>query len=107
MLLGLASVACSNGSIRTRCLMILWGVLLDKLDGSAARLLNASSNGADLIHLRTLWLWYRSRRLFYFKLETLGLLEGLLRSLLLATCGLACWRGSALGTVQRERTAPW
>ncbi len=44
MLFGLASVVCSSsGQFELAAWMILWGVLLDKLDGSAARLLNASS----------------------------------------------------------------
>ncbi|MFN3200731.1 MAG: CDP-alcohol phosphatidyltransferase family protein [Bradymonadia bacterium] len=44
MLFGLASVACStSGNFTLAAWMILWGVLLDKLDGSAARLFNASS----------------------------------------------------------------
>jgi len=45
MLFGLASVVCSSsGRFELAAWMILWGVLLDKLDGSAARLLNASSD---------------------------------------------------------------
>jgi len=44
MLFGLASVAVSaSGEFTLAAWMILWGVLLDKLDGSAARLLDASS----------------------------------------------------------------
>lgn len=44
MLFGLASVAASaRGDFDLAAWMILWGVLLDKLDGSAARLLKASS----------------------------------------------------------------
>jgi CDP-diacylglycerol---serine O-phosphatidyltransferase len=50
MLLGLASIVQSvNGHYELAAWMILWGVLLDKLDGTAARLLNASSHfGAQL-----------------------------------------------------------
>jgi len=44
LLLGLASVTMSaQGDYRLAAWMILWGVLLDKLDGSAARLLKATS----------------------------------------------------------------
>lgn len=44
MLFGLASVAASaRGEFALAAWMVLWGVLLDKLDGSAARLLKASS----------------------------------------------------------------
>lgn len=44
LLLGLASVTMSaQGSYRLAAWMILWGVLLDKVDGSAARLFKATS----------------------------------------------------------------
>lgn len=44
LLLGLASVTMSaQGDYRLAAWMILWGVLLDKLDGTAARLMNATS----------------------------------------------------------------
>lgn len=44
MLFGLASVAVSAaGDFTLAAWMILWGVLLDKLDGTAARLLDATS----------------------------------------------------------------
>lgn len=44
MLFGFASILSSmSGDLHTAAWMITWGVLLDKLDGSAARLLNASS----------------------------------------------------------------
>jgi len=50
LLLGLASVLQSiDGHYETAAWMILWGVLLDKLDGTTARLFNASSKiGAEL-----------------------------------------------------------
>ena len=50
LLLGLASILhSSQGNYELAAWMILWGVLLDKLDGTAARLLNASSSfGAQL-----------------------------------------------------------
>ena len=49
MLLGLASVYNSiHGNFETAAWMILWGVLLDKLDGTFARLLDATSEfGAE------------------------------------------------------------
>jgi CDP-diacylglycerol---serine O-phosphatidyltransferase len=44
LLLGLASVTMSaQGDFRLAAWMILWGVLLDKLDGTAARLMKATS----------------------------------------------------------------
>src|SRR5690348_1045570 len=44
LLLGLASVVCSaQGDFTLAAWMILWGTLLDKVDGSAARLLGATS----------------------------------------------------------------
>jgi CDP-diacylglycerol--serine O-phosphatidyltransferase len=44
LLLGLGSVAMSAaGDFRLAAWMVLWGVLLDKLDGTAARLLGATS----------------------------------------------------------------
>jgi len=44
LLLGLASVTMSaQGDYRLAAWMILWGVLLDKLDGTAARLMKATS----------------------------------------------------------------
>jgi CDP-diacylglycerol--serine O-phosphatidyltransferase len=50
LLLGLGSVVKSaEGDFRLAAWMIPWGVLLDKLDGSAARLLDATSKfGVEL-----------------------------------------------------------
>lgn len=50
MLLGLASVArAAAGDFQLAAWMIVWGALLDKLDGSSARLLGASSRiGGEL-----------------------------------------------------------
>ena len=50
LVLGLASIVNSmHGNLEMAAWMILWGVLLDKLDGTFARLLNASSPfGAQL-----------------------------------------------------------
>ena len=50
LLLGLASIVESTqGNFKLAAWMILWGVLLDKLDGTFARLLNASSEfGAQM-----------------------------------------------------------
>ncbi len=50
LVLGLASVVNSiHGNLELAAWMVLWGVLLDKLDGTFARLLNASSPfGAQL-----------------------------------------------------------
>ena len=45
LLLGFASILCSaRGDFTLAAWMIIWGVLLDKLDGTAARLCNASSD---------------------------------------------------------------
>lgn len=45
MLFGLASmVTAATGNFTLAAWMILWGVLLDKLDGTSARVLNASSD---------------------------------------------------------------
>lgn len=45
MVLGLGSICMSvQGNFRLAAWMILWGVLLDKVDGTAARLLKATSN---------------------------------------------------------------
>ena len=47
-----------RGNLELAAWLILWGVLLDKLDGSAARLLNASSPfGAQLDSFADLSLW--------------------------------------------------
>ena len=44
LVFGLVSiVASSSGNYQLASWLILWGVLLDKLDGASARLLNASS----------------------------------------------------------------
>ena len=50
MILGLASIYNSTqGQYDLAAWMIVWGVLLDKLDGTSARLFNASSDlGAEL-----------------------------------------------------------
>ncbi len=50
MLLGLFSIYCAmHGRFELAAWLILWGVLLDKLDGTTARLFNASSEfGAQL-----------------------------------------------------------
>ncbi|MEL6346667.1 MAG: CDP-alcohol phosphatidyltransferase family protein [Myxococcota bacterium] len=50
MILGLASVVCAaQGQLELAAWMIVWGVLLDTVDGAAARLLDASSAlGAQL-----------------------------------------------------------
>ena len=50
LVLGLASIVQStSGNFELAAWMILWGVLLDKLDGTFARLLNASSEfGAQM-----------------------------------------------------------
>ena len=91
MLLGLASVAMSaTGRFELAAWMVMWGVLLDKADGSAARLLKASSRfGAEFDSFADFIAFgVAPAALYYFKLESLALLSGMGKSLLLATTGL-------------------
>lgn len=75
LLLGLASVACSaQGDFVLAAWMILWGTLLDKVDGTAARALGATSrfgvefdSFADFVSFGI-----APAALFYFKLGTSG-----------------------------------
>ncbi|MCB9529197.1 MAG: CDP-alcohol phosphatidyltransferase family protein [Myxococcales bacterium] len=92
MLFGLASVAMSAaGDYTLAAWMILWGVLLDKLDGTAARLLDASSkfgmqfdSFADFVVFGI-----APAGLFYFRCRELPAFEGeAARMLLMAALGL-------------------
>jgi CDP-diacylglycerol--serine O-phosphatidyltransferase len=79
LLLGLASVTRSvAGDFHLAAWMILWGVLLDKLDGTAARLLKASSGfGAQFDSFADFVVFgIAPAALFYYRLESMGLLEG-------------------------------
>jgi CDP-diacylglycerol--serine O-phosphatidyltransferase len=75
LLLGLASVVCSSqGDFTLAAWMILWGTLLDKVDGTAARLLGATSafgvefdSFADFISFGV-----APAALFYYRLTAAG-----------------------------------
>lgn len=74
MLFGLASVVCSgSGQFELAAWMILWGVLLDKLDGASARLLNASSGfGVQFDSFADFVVFgIAPAALFYFRLRSL------------------------------------
>ena len=89
MLLGLASVACSaHGNFELAAWMILWGALLDKADGSAARLLKASSRfGAEFDSFADFIAFgIAPAALYFFRVE--AAFSGVGRSILLATTGL-------------------
>lgn len=91
LLLGLASVTMSvEGNHELAAWMILWGTLLDKLDGSAARLFNATSrfgmefdSFADFVAFGI-----APAALVYFRLLGTGAWEGWHRTALMAACGL-------------------
>lgn len=91
MLLGVTSITRSAaGDYELAAWMILWGVLLDKLDGSAARLLGASSgfgvqfdSFADFIVFGL-----APAALFYYQVTALGGGEGLAGLFLVVACGL-------------------
>lgn len=79
MLFGLASVALSAaGDFTLAAWMILWGVLLDKLDGTAARLLDASSKfGAQFDSFADFVVFGISpAALFFFRCSPLPVFEG-------------------------------
>ena len=90
LLLGLASVVLSvEGNFELAAWMILWGTLLDKLDGSAARLFKATSefglqfdSFADFVAFGI-----APAALIYFKLTAMGWTGGL-QSALMASAGL-------------------
>jgi CDP-diacylglycerol--serine O-phosphatidyltransferase len=90
MLCGLFSMTVSaTGNFELAAWLILWGVLLDKLDGTAARLVKASSafgvqfdSFADFVVFGI-----APAALFYFKLAPTGD-EGNRKLLLLAACGI-------------------
>jgi CDP-diacylglycerol--serine O-phosphatidyltransferase len=91
MLLGLASVTCaSTGRFELAAWMIMWGVLLDKLDGSSARLLKSCSKfGAEFDSFADFVAFgIAPAALYFFKIDSLALFSGVGRSLLLATSGL-------------------
>jgi CDP-diacylglycerol--serine O-phosphatidyltransferase len=91
LLLGLGSVLMSvEGRFELAAWMILWATLLDKADGSAARLLRATSrfgmefdSFADFVAFGI-----GPAALFYFKLSAGGQFVGWHRTALLVACGL-------------------
>lgn len=91
LLLGLASVVMSvEGNFELAAWMILWGTLLDKLDGTTARLFNATSafglqfdSFADFVAFGI-----APAALFYFRLVGSSLYEGWFRTALVASSGL-------------------
>ncbi|MEZ4464168.1 MAG: CDP-alcohol phosphatidyltransferase family protein [bacterium] len=89
MLFGLASMTMSAaGNFQLAAWMILWGVLLDKLDGTAARLMHASSEfGVQFDSFADFVVFgIAPAGLFYFKLAPT--FEGNRKLLLLAACGI-------------------
>ncbi|TKD10133.1 CDP-diacylglycerol--serine O-phosphatidyltransferase [Polyangium fumosum] len=91
LLLGLGSVVMSaEGDFRLAAWMILWGVLLDKLDGSAARLLNATSKfGVEFDSFADFVVFgIAPAALVYYRLLPLGPTLGWGKHALLATSGL-------------------
>ena len=92
MLFGLASVVMSaSGEFVLAAWMILWGVLLDKLDGTAARLLNATSGfGVQFDSFADFVIFgIAPASLFYFRLaEMPGYEAGAGRLLLLISVGV-------------------
>ncbi len=91
MVFGLSSiVASATGHFELAAWMILWGVLLDKLDGAAARLLGATSEfGVQLDSFADFVAFgIAPAALVYFLLGESGVWAGTLRPLLLAGCAL-------------------
>lgn len=103
MLFGLASVAMSAaGDFTLAAWMILWGVLLDKLDGTAARLLDASSNfGAQFDSFADFVVFgIAPAALFFFRCSPLPAFEGdVARMALLAALG--CYVVATSGRLAR------
>jgi CDP-diacylglycerol--serine O-phosphatidyltransferase len=90
MALGLASITCSaTGDFSVAAWMVLWGVLLDKLDGGAARMLNASSAfGAEMDSFADFVSFgIAPSALFYFFLVDKGLYAEQ-PAILMGCCGL-------------------
>lgn len=91
LLLGLASVTMSaQGSFELAAWMILWGTLLDKLDGSAARLFNATSDfGVEFDSFADFVAFgIAPAALVYYRLLKTGQYEGGLRYALMLVTGL-------------------
>jgi CDP-diacylglycerol--serine O-phosphatidyltransferase len=90
MLFGLASAALSmRGELEIAAWMILWGTLLDKLDGSAARLLGSSSSfGGQFDSFADFVVFgIAPASLAYGALQAGGTWSGPLGTVLLGVCG--------------------
>lgn len=91
LVLGLASLTlAAAGEFRLAGWMILWGVLLDKLDGTAARLLRASSElGAQLDSFADFVVFgIGPAGLFFFRVRAAGGYQGASMALLTGACAL-------------------
>lgn len=89
--LGLASVTRSaDGDFRLAAWMILWGVLLDKLDGTAARLLHAESKvGGELDSFADFTVFgIAPAALLFFRLRDTASYQGGALMLLAGACAL-------------------
>lgn len=91
MLFGLGSVAASvAGEYTLAAWMVLWGVLLDKLDGTFARLLRATSGfGVQFDSFADFVVFgIAPSALVFLRLSELPVWQGGYRLLLMACCGL-------------------
>jgi len=91
LLLGLASVVMSSeGNFELAAWMILWGTLLDKADGSAARLLKATSQfGMEFDSFADFTAFgVAPAALVYFRLSATGDYVGSSQAALMVVCGI-------------------
>jgi CDP-diacylglycerol--serine O-phosphatidyltransferase len=91
LLLGLGSIVMSaQGDFRLAAWMVLWGVLLDKLDGSAARLLKATSKfGVEFDSFADFVVFgIAPAALVYYRVLATGQLVGWQKTALMITSGL-------------------
>lgn len=91
LMLGLASVLMSSeGNFELAAWMILWGTLLDKADGSAARLLNATSQfGMEFDSFADFTAFgVAPAALVYFRLAATGDYVGFSKLALMVVCGI-------------------
>ena len=91
MLFGFASIAASaEGSYVLAAWMIVWGVLLDKLDGTAARLLDACSDfGVEFDSFADFVVFgIAPAALVYFQLSEMAIFQGEWRTWMLVGIGM-------------------
>ncbi len=91
MLFGFASIAASaDGSFTLAAWMIVWGVLLDKLDGTAARLFNACSDfGMEFDSFADFVVFgIAPAALVYFRLSEMAVFQGRWHSWMVVGIGL-------------------